>query len=94
MSRWGCFLDSSSGGQVDILISRGTLRYGFNYNRIFLSSVGNLIQNPELIGIAYAYEQASNGRIKPSFKNYIFIKIGKITIINNRMNSRYLLSSK
>jgi amidase len=39
---------------------------------IGFSFFGTAYSEPELIGLAYAFEQASNNRIKPSFKKSFY----------------------
>jgi amidase len=65
--RWGdVFLTSPAAisGFPHITVPCGTvydLPVGFSF-------FGKPFTEPELIGFAYAFEQASNSRIKPSFK--------------------------
>jgi Asp-tRNA(Asn)/Glu-tRNA(Gln) amidotransferase A subunit family amidase len=50
---------------LQCLAERYELPIGFSF-------FGTAYSEPELIGLAYAFEQASNNRIKPSFKKSFY----------------------
>jgi amidase len=64
-----CFLTTpAASGYPHITVPCGKvyeLPIGFSF-------FGTAYSEPELIGLAYAFEQASNNRIKPSFKKSFY----------------------